>query len=130
MVRLIPLCDYEQVRTMRKHARHFSLERLVLSLILLIANVAAPFRTPAGRCFLDLIEPHDATESPFRSWASSELQSSHCFRVVVSLTRGTRAEAPARSSCEREIISRPLVVAREDSSLQSVPALLRPPLRC
>ena len=115
---------------MREHDRFTHSGRLFLSLILLIANVAAPFRTAAGRSFLDFMDQHHAPASLCRVWAGSDAPSSHCFRAVVGLNRGEPAEAPLSLTHVLAAIPKSSPVPWADLAVESAFPLLRPPLRC
>jgi hypothetical protein len=63
--------------------------RCILSLILLAANVGAPFRTSAlGRVFLESQRPNPAAGSMVRVRAVSPGGASQGYRAVVGLARG------------------------------------------
>jgi hypothetical protein len=61
---------------------------LGLALILLSANVRAPFRTPLGRLLLSGVNHDVATRSVVRVRVVSPSGASCGFRVVVGLSRG------------------------------------------
>ena len=70
-----------------------------LSLIVLIANIAAPFRTSAGRTPLTFHGQRGSSQSVARVRATSQIGASHGFRAVVGLPEGGSGEAslPAES---------------------------------
>lgn len=66
---------------------------LVLSLLVLVANVIAPFRTSSGRALIDAYGHPLLHQSHGRFRAHFETIPSHCFRAVVGLSRGELASA-------------------------------------
>ena len=104
--------------------------RYLLSLIILIANIAAPFRTPAGRAVLDIRGQHRAPQSVARVRAHSQI-GSHGFRALVGLPRAESGEALSAPSAPLfwAVPTCPRVACRGTQPEPSS-ARLRPPLRC
>jgi hypothetical protein len=74
--------------------------RCVLSLIVLTANIGAPFRTSAvGRVLLESLRQDTAPSAVVRVRAASPVGTSQGFRAVVGLAKGGPDEpAPAMNS--------------------------------
>jgi hypothetical protein len=73
--------------------------RCVLALIVLAANIGAPFRTSAlGRVLLESLRQNPATASVVRVRAISSAGASQGFRVVVGLARGGSDETDRAAS--------------------------------
>ena len=73
----------------------------LLSLILLVANILAPFRTSSlGRMFLETLSHNVANDSVVRVRAVTSVATSVGHRAVVGLARGGRdvADAGTRSN--------------------------------
>ena len=105
--------------------------RCLMSLIVLIANVAAPFRTPTGRSVLRCPRQSDTTRSVARVRIVSHSSAFHGFRAVVGFAKGNSGEATTTPD------SRPFPVflssARVVNPVQLLDltdTMLLPPLRC
>ncbi len=71
-----------------------SFSRILLSLILLTANIGAPFLTSdVGRAFLDNLGQHVPAHSVARVRVVAHAGSTHGFRAVVGLAKGESPEA-------------------------------------
>lgn len=105
--------------------------RCVLSLIVLIANVAAPFRTPTGRSLLRCPRQSDTTRSVARVRVVSHAGAFHGFRAVVGFAKGNSGKAALAQD------TRPFPVILPSSTVKSRVRLMDligtsplPPLRC
>jgi hypothetical protein len=81
---------------MRGRSNYDFWHRLALALIVLAANVCAPFRTTLGRQLLDGVRHNVGTRSVVRVRVVSPSGASQGFRVVTGLGRGNpEGSAPA-----------------------------------
>jgi hypothetical protein len=105
--------------------------RLILSLIVLFANVAAPFRTPTGRALLRCPRQSDTTRSVARVRVVSHAGAFQGFRAVVGFAKGNPGEAhPSRDSQPRPMIVPSSTFNSQNRLLNLASNLPRPPLRC
>jgi hypothetical protein len=105
--------------------------RCILSLIVLIANVAAPFRTPTGRSLLRCPRQSDTTRSVARVHVAYQLGSTHGFRAVVGFASGNSGKAaPTLNATRFPNLLPASTVKSQDRLLDLVDTLPRPPLRC
>ena len=105
--------------------------RYFLSLIILIANVLAPFRTSAGRSLIDFYGPHGVSQSVVQVRAHSISGPTQCFRAVVGVGNGGSGDAlpsplPALA-CATPSAPAPSL---RHGLLPSLDLLQSPPLRC
>ncbi len=116
---------------MPERDRFYSRGRLFFSLLVLIANVVAPFRTSAGRALIDSYGRRAPTHTVRRFQAHFQTISSHCFRAVVGVAREGSADALAATAPPMlfAIPSSP-AVAGGDAPVEPALTLLWPPLRC
>ncbi|MGC8644081.1 MAG: hypothetical protein ACP5XB_29830, partial [Isosphaeraceae bacterium] len=80
---------------MREPGRFHNRTPFVLSLLVLVANVVAPFRTSSGRALIDAYGHHAPRHSAPHVRPRFQTVPSHCFRAVVGLARGDWEHAPA-----------------------------------
>ena len=105
--------------------------RCILSLIVLIANVAAPFRTPNGRALIACPRQSDTTRSVSRVRVVSHAGTLHGFRAVVGCARGGSGETALAPEARPFPVILPSSSAKsQDRLLDLASALPRPPLRC
>jgi hypothetical protein len=115
-----------------REPRHFHYRaHFVLSLLVLVANVVAPFRTSSGRALIDCYGRHAAPHSGLHVRPRFQTVPSHCFRAVVGLFRVQSAVAPA-SLAVPVLIAVPSSLTHTcgDAPIPLATALLLPPLRC
>jgi len=105
--------------------------RCILSLIVLVANVAAPFRTPTGRSLLRCPRQSDTTRSLARVRGVSHAGAFHGFRAVVGFAKGNSGEAgPAPEARPRPFVLPSETVQIQDRHIDLTSTLPLPPLRC
>lgn len=105
--------------------------RCIVSLIVLIANVAAPFRTPTGRSLLRCPRQSDTTRSVARVRVVSHAGAFHGFRAVVGFAKGDSGETPPTPDARLfPIILPSSTVKSQDRLLNLTSTLPLPPLRC
>ncbi len=105
--------------------------RCVLSLIVLIANVAAPFRTPTGRSLLRCPRQSDTTRSVARVRVVSHAGAFQGFRAVVGFAKGNSGEgAPASAARTFPIRLPSSAVPSQVRVMDLTGSIPLPPLRC
>lgn len=105
--------------------------RCVLSLIVLIANVAAPFRTPTGRSLLRCPRQSDTTRSVARVRVVSHAGAFQGFRAVVGFAKGNSGKtATAADIRPFPIIPPSSTVKIPDRLMDLTGTTPQPPLRC
>jgi hypothetical protein len=105
--------------------------RFVLSLLVLVANVVAPFRTSAGRALVDLYGRPLVSHAALRVRPHFQTVPSHCFRAVVGIARGQSVDALAAPiPASRTVLPSSSTTFSEPRETDLVSSLLRPPLRC
>ena len=105
--------------------------RLILSLIVLIANVAAAFRTPTGRALLRCPRQSDTTRSVARVRVVSHVGAFQGFRGEGGFAKGNPGEAhPSRDARPHPMIVPSSTFKSQDRLLNLASNLPRPPLRC
>jgi hypothetical protein len=104
---------------------------LVLSLVLLAANVGAPFRTSLGRTFLDGPSQDFAASGRLRVRVITGAGITCGFRAVVGISGGS-PDAPDSAAGSRPYPAFSLRLAAAFSPRQPHPPAVRPvcPLRC
>jgi hypothetical protein len=105
--------------------------RYLLGLILLTANVAAPFRTSAlGRALLEDLRQRAATSAVIRVRAHAPIGSSVGFRAVVGIARGGADGSHVRPTARRvwTVLSAPS--GSPHPALRPLVVQPTPPLRC
>lgn len=116
---------------MREPVHFHNRAHLAISLLVLVANVIAPFRTSSGRALIDSYGHHASPHSVPHVRPRFQTVPSHCFRAVVGLARGEWGHGLAPTVV-------PFLIAAPSSPmhacgiapLPSTTALLLPPLRC
>lgn len=105
--------------------------RCFVSLIVLIANVAAPFRTPTGRSLIRCPRQSDTTRSVARVRVVSHPGAVNGFRAVVGFAKGNSGEA-AHSRDTRPVSTIPPSSAPTGNGwlLNPTTSLPLPRLRC
>jgi hypothetical protein len=105
--------------------------RCFLSLIVLIANVAAPFRTPNGRALLRCPRQSDTTRSVARVRVMSPSGSFHGFRAITGFAKGNDGKSPAAENAGSFArFSAAVLDARVELPAIPVVQPSHPPLRC
>lgn len=104
----------------------------LLSLIVLTANIGAPFRTSAGgRAFLENLSRHAATCSVIRVRTTSPVGASHGFRAVVGFAKGgPDGPDPERASRPSAPFLQCRTVLQAGRPFDRPIARPSPPLRC
>ena len=105
--------------------------RCTLALILLIANVAAPFRSPTGRSLLRCPRQSDMTRSVARVRLVSHAGAFQGFRALVGFAKGNSGEATPTPSAQPFLFLPPSsTVVSQIRLFDLTTAMALPPLRC